>query len=293
MGKTRKESRATKEGTVRKGERKEGRMEGRTEGRTEGRKERRKEGLAAIPGVTERAAEARSLNRWLFFWNLSVFCRCRLLCFIPELSLSSLALCSRWIIAPRRWLEELPPLSTRSCPTPQRSSLPERWLRCTARYDTGAPLQHAVCKQAETLHKLSCCRTRQQNVRNILETWKFPFVFTVLNEEQKKKFPLIDSYKTLKTTRLCSVFLHYWLTGSPQVHHKHLMHYFVLSPHRVSTKRSAGGASPRVSTLSSQKPPRLSLLKQLLSCRARWASLTATCADIITTRAWLVIKREN
>lgn len=125
----------------------------------------------------------------------------------------------------------------------------------------------------------------QQNVRNILETWKFPFVFTALNEEQKKKFPLIDSYKTLKTTRLCSVFLHYWLTGSPQVHHEHLMHYFVLSPLRVSTKRAAGGASPRVSTLSSQKPPRPSLLKQLLSCRARWASLTATCADIITTRA--------
>lgn len=263
------------------------------ERREEGRKDGKKEGLAAIPGVTERAAEAQSLNRWLFFWNRSVFCCCRLLCFIPELSLSSLALCPRWIIALRRWLEELPPLSTRSCPTPQRSSLPERWLRCTARYDTGAPLQHTVCKQAETLHKLSCCRTRQQNVRNILETWKFPFVFTALNEEQKKKFPLIDSYKTLKTTRLCSVFLHYWLTGSPQVHHEHLMHYFVLSPLRVSTKRAAGGASPRVSTLSSQKPPRPSLLKQLLSCRARWASLTATCADIITTRAWLVIKREN
>lgn len=43
----------------------------------------------------------------------------------------------------------------------------------------------------------------------------------------------------------------------------------VSSSLRVNTRRAAGGASRRVSTLSSRRPPRLSLLRLLLSCRAR------------------------
>lgn len=43
-----------------------------------------------------------------------------------------------------------------------------------------------------------------------------------------------------------------------------------LRPPRVSTRRPAGGVSPRASTLSFPRPQRLSLLKLSPSCRARW-----------------------